>query len=184
MDAISQTIFSYPFSWMKIYEFRLIFHWILFLRVKLTIPALVQIMTWRRTGDKPLSEPMLIILLTHICVTRPRVVSYPFPDSNIYSSLGYSTFYSQIIRFHRLCNNKSDFLFRAKLIYQKLINSGYKFNLLRKTFMGFINKYPAESKYGVQRHDNLFLQMLYFDNYVVCNINRDDVKKIVTPCFV
>ena len=26
--------------------------------------------------------------------------------------------------------------------------------------------------------------MLYFDNYVVCNINSDDVYKIVTPCCV
>ena len=41
-----------------------------------------------------------------------------------------------------------------------------------------------EIKYGVQRHDNLFLQMLYFDNNVVCNVSRDDVNKIVTPCFV
>ena len=38
------------------------------------IPALVQIMAWRRPGDKPLSEPMMIILLTHICVTRPQWV--------------------------------------------------------------------------------------------------------------
>ena len=37
-------------------------------------PALVQIMAWRRPGDKPLSEPMMIILLTHICVTRPQWV--------------------------------------------------------------------------------------------------------------
>ena len=29
-------------------------------------PALVQIMAWRRSGDKPLSEPMLVSLLTHI----------------------------------------------------------------------------------------------------------------------
>ena len=36
------------------------------------IPALVQIMAWRRPGDKPLSEPMMIISLTHICVTRPQ----------------------------------------------------------------------------------------------------------------
>ena len=34
------------------------------------IPALVQIMAWRRPGDKPLSEPMMVNLLTHICVTR------------------------------------------------------------------------------------------------------------------
>ena len=37
-------------------------------------PALVQIMAWGRPGDKPLSEPMMIILLTHICVTRPQCV--------------------------------------------------------------------------------------------------------------
>ena len=38
------------------------------------IPALVQIMAWRRSGDKPLSEPMVISLLMHICVTRPQWV--------------------------------------------------------------------------------------------------------------
>ena len=31
------------------------------------IPALVQIMAWRRPGDKPLSETMMISLPTHIC---------------------------------------------------------------------------------------------------------------------
>ena len=30
------------------------------------IPALVQIMAWRRSGDKPLSEPMMVGLPTHI----------------------------------------------------------------------------------------------------------------------
>ena len=38
------------------------------------IPALVQIMAWRRLGDKPLSEPMMVRLPTHICVTRPQWV--------------------------------------------------------------------------------------------------------------
>ena len=38
------------------------------------IPALVQVMAWRRAGDKPLSEPMMSSLLTHICVTRPQWV--------------------------------------------------------------------------------------------------------------
>ena len=38
------------------------------------IPALVQIMAWRRPGDKPLSEPMVVSLLTYICVTRPQWV--------------------------------------------------------------------------------------------------------------
>ena len=38
------------------------------------IPSLVQIMAWRRSGDKPLSEPKVESLLTHICVTRPQWV--------------------------------------------------------------------------------------------------------------
>ena len=37
MDAISQTTFWSAFSWMKMFEFRLNFHWSLFLRVRLTI---------------------------------------------------------------------------------------------------------------------------------------------------
>ena len=39
------------------------------------IPALIQIMAWCRPGDKPLSEPMMVSLLTHICVTRPQGVN-------------------------------------------------------------------------------------------------------------
>ena len=38
------------------------------------IPALFQIMAGRCPGDKPLSEAMLVSLLTHKCVTRPQWV--------------------------------------------------------------------------------------------------------------
>ena len=38
------------------------------------ILTLVQVMAWRRPGDKPLSEPMLARLPMHICVTRPQWV--------------------------------------------------------------------------------------------------------------
>ena len=31
-------------------------------------------MAWRRPGDKPLSQPMMVRSLTHICVTRPQRV--------------------------------------------------------------------------------------------------------------
>ena len=36
------------------------------------IPALVPIMAGCRASDKPLSEPMMVRLPTHICVTRPQ----------------------------------------------------------------------------------------------------------------
>ena len=60
MAAISETIFSNAFPWMKIYEFRI--------KISLkfapkgpinNILSLVQIMAWCRPGDKPLSEPTM-----------------------------------------------------------------------------------------------------------------------------
>ena len=36
--------------------------------------SFVQIMAWRRPSDKPLSEPAMVNLLTHICITRPQWV--------------------------------------------------------------------------------------------------------------
>ena len=50
------------------------------------IPALVQIMDWRRPGDKPLSEPMMVSLLTHICVTRPQWVN-PCSAQNLFQKV-------------------------------------------------------------------------------------------------
>ena len=93
--AISQTTFWNAFSWMKMYEFCIRFHWIVFPRIQLTsIPTLVQIIAWRRPGDKQLSEPMMVSLLTHICITQPQWVKqmiyhyqYVFNDSPLFAPL-------------------------------------------------------------------------------------------------
>ena len=57
------------------------------------IPALFLIMAWRRPGDKPLSEPMLVRSLTHICVTRPQWVKVHlvpiWPPISKMTSIGY-----------------------------------------------------------------------------------------------
>ena len=58
--TIYQTTFSNVFSSMKMFVFRLQFHRGLFLSVQL-------IMTLRHPGDKPLSEPMMVSLPTHMC---------------------------------------------------------------------------------------------------------------------
>ena len=42
------------------------------------IPAMVQIMAWRRPGAKPLSEPMVVSLPMHIYVARPQWVKSRF----------------------------------------------------------------------------------------------------------
>ena len=74
MAAISETKVWNAFSWMKIYKFRSISPKCVHKDPINNIPALVQVMAWRRPGDKPLSEPMMVRLPTHICVTRPQWV--------------------------------------------------------------------------------------------------------------
>ena len=73
MNNISLTTFSNVFYSMKIFDISM--------KVSLKfVPkgpinnslALVQIMVWRRSGDKPLSGPMMVNLSTHICVTWPQ----------------------------------------------------------------------------------------------------------------
>ena len=61
----------------KMLKLRFKLHWSLFPRVWLTIniPALLQIMAWRWSGDKLLSEPLVVKLTMGICVTRPQLIT-------------------------------------------------------------------------------------------------------------
>ena len=85
MPAVSQTTLSKAFCWMIKISLKFV--------PKGPInnnPALVQIMAWHWSGDKPLSEPMMVSLLTHICVTRPQWVkglSYTIIPINQYKTI-------------------------------------------------------------------------------------------------
>ena len=74
MAATFQTKFSNPFSWMKIFELRFRFSLKFVPEGSINnISALVQIMAWRRPGDKLLSEPVMDSLLTHIWVNEHTI---------------------------------------------------------------------------------------------------------------
>ena len=78
MATIFQTIFSYAFSWMKIYEFA---YDLLKFVPKVSInnfPALVQILPCRRPDDKSFFEPMMASLPTHLCIIPAQCVAYLF----------------------------------------------------------------------------------------------------------
>ena len=97
MNNILQTTFSNVFSSMKMFEFRLKFHWSLFPGGPINnIPALVRIMAWRRSGDKPLSGPMMVSFPTHICVTRPQWVNDWLEQIFLLTSKELSLFYMYI----------------------------------------------------------------------------------------
>ena len=54
------------------------------------IPALVQIMAWCLRGDKPLSEPMMVSLPMHTCVTLPQWVNADIMwDKVLWTNTGY-----------------------------------------------------------------------------------------------
>ena len=69
---LADDIFKHAFSFKKMHEFRLRFHWSLFLRFEIIIFQ-HWFRWWLGTGQ-PLSEPMMVSLLTHICVIRPQWV--------------------------------------------------------------------------------------------------------------
>ena len=50
------------------------------------IPSLVQIMAWRRPGNKTLSEAMMVRLPTHICITLPQWVNKHTLESLVYDA--------------------------------------------------------------------------------------------------
>ena len=89
-------------------------------------------------------------------------INYPFPQNNINSMMGYTTFHSQLIRFIRLCNNINDFLFRANLSYSKLVKRGYMHNLLFKYFKRFCLTYKIEKKYGEKNYNLLLSRMIKY----------------------
>ena len=59
-ELVQETSLSNAFSWMKIWiSLNISLKFVPEGQIK-NIPALVQIMAWRRLGDKPLSEPMTV----------------------------------------------------------------------------------------------------------------------------
>ena len=80
------------------------------------IPALVQIMAWRRPGDKPLSEPMMISLPTHKCVTRPQWVN----TSSVNGSLPNGLLPSHYLQCWLTINSRVMLTWKLKLSIPKL----------------------------------------------------------------
>ena len=62
----------------------------------------------------------------------------------------YGVYISQLIRFARVCNHVTDFNARNKCLTAKLLQQGYRYHKLRKTFSKFYRRhYELISKYNV-----------------------------------
>ena len=97
-------------------------------------------MAWRRSGDKPLSEPMLLILLTHKCVKKLGDYPHNGPVS------------CKVYPCHHSCHNV-----RYNKIQNKLVNKicmiqcmtqSFEFNHHGRNIM-FIHRFHTHEAYTI-----------------------------------
>ena len=92
------------------------------------IPDLFQIMGWCRSGDKPLSEPMMSSFLTHICVTGPQWVNSTRVTTNPAHINPHQKLTHQIIR------SMTDYIYIYVYIYMPLKTTIYYCNMPNTCF--------------------------------------------------
>ena len=78
------------------------------------------------------------------------IVNFPFLDGDFPRSTSYGVYISQIIRFARVSSHVAGFNARNKSLTAKLLQQGYRYHKLRKTFSKFYRRhYELVSKFNV-----------------------------------
>ena len=79
-----------------------------------------------------------------------NTVNFPFLNGDVPRSTSYGVYLSQLIRFARVSSHEADFNARNKSVTAKLLQQGYRYNKLRKTFSKFYRRlYELVSKFNV-----------------------------------
>ena len=78
------------------------------------------------------------------------IVSFPFLDGDVPRSTSYGVYISQFIQFARMSSHVADFNARNKSLTAKLLQQGYHYHILGKTFSIFFRRhYELVSKFNV-----------------------------------
>ena len=78
------------------------------------------------------------------------IVNFPFLDGDVPRSTSYGVYISQLVRFARVSSHVADFNARNKSLTAKLLQQGYRYHKLRKTFSKFYRRhYELVSKFNV-----------------------------------
>ena len=78
------------------------------------------------------------------------IVNFPFLDGDVSRRASCGVYISQLTRFARVCNHVADFNARKKCLTAKLLQQGYRYHKLRKTFSKFYRRhYELISKFNV-----------------------------------
>ena len=78
------------------------------------------------------------------------IVNFPFLDGDVPRSTSYGVYISQLIRFAKVSSHVVDFNARNKSLTAKLLQQGYRYHKLRKTFTKFYRRHnELVSKFNV-----------------------------------
>ena len=78
------------------------------------------------------------------------IVNFPFLDGDVPRSTSYGVYISQLIRFAKVSSHVVDFNARNESLTAKLLQQGYRYHKLRKTFSKFYHRhYELVSKFSV-----------------------------------
>ena len=78
------------------------------------------------------------------------IVNFPFLDGDVPRRPSYGVYFSQLIRFARVCSHVDDLNTRNKCLTAKLLKQGYWYHNLRKAFFKFYRRhYELISKFNV-----------------------------------
>ena len=78
------------------------------------------------------------------------IVNFPFLDGDVPRSTSYGVYISQLIRFARVSSHVADYKARNKSLTAKLVQQGYWYHKLRKTFSKFYRRhYELVIKFNV-----------------------------------
>ena len=84
-----------------------------------------------------------------------RIVNFPYLNSNIPSGPAYGVYISQLVRIGRICSDYSDFALRNYKLTERLINQGYRYSDLCRSFQKFARKHPNilnKYNYSIRKH--------------------------------
>jgi hypothetical protein len=74
------------------------------------------------------------------------VITFPFLESNILTSICYSVYFGEILRYLRICSKLKDFENRARKLTFMLLERGYKQNEMAKQFFKVFSRYRSEAR--------------------------------------
>ena len=96
------------------------------------------------------------------------IVNFPFLDGDVPRSTSYGVYISQLIRFARVSSHVVDFNARNKSLTAKLLQQGYRYHKLRKTFSKFYRRhYELVSKFNVGLKKNFCIKAYRNRNFMV-----------------